>query len=390
MRLLYCAIDQRVPGTTGGSVHVRAVAEGLAALGHEVHVLATPGPGGFPAGRVTWHAMHPPLGRRELRWTRRGAVSTIARRLRPDLVIERYYNFGGEGIVSAARAGIAGVLEVNAPVIDYPGSPKARLDRALLFEPMRRWREHVCRLADVIVTPSAAIVPHWIPPARVLSVEWGADTTRFEPGAKGIAPFSRQAGDVVAIFAGAFRAWHGAHHLVDAFRLVHQRGGHRLKLVLAGDGPELPLVREKATGLSGITILGAVPHEVMPATLAAADVGAAPFDVAAHPPLALDFYWSPLKVFEYMASGLPVVAPRLPRLAGLVEDGREGVLYAPPTADALAGALESLLDDGRRREMGTHARVRAERDYSWSAHCRALERAFHEALERRRHGAPAP
>ncbi len=39
MRILYCAIDQTVPGTTGGSVHVTAVAEGLAALGHEVHVL---------------------------------------------------------------------------------------------------------------------------------------------------------------------------------------------------------------------------------------------------------------------------------------------------------------------------------------------------------------
>ena len=43
MRILYCAIDQTVPGTTGGSVHVTAVAEGLAALGHEVHVLVTPG-----------------------------------------------------------------------------------------------------------------------------------------------------------------------------------------------------------------------------------------------------------------------------------------------------------------------------------------------------------
>ena len=49
MQILYCAIDQTVPGTTGGSVHVTAVAEGLAALGHEVHVLVTPGDEPFPA-----------------------------------------------------------------------------------------------------------------------------------------------------------------------------------------------------------------------------------------------------------------------------------------------------------------------------------------------------
>ena len=50
MRILYVAIDQTVPGTLGGSVHVTAVAEGLAALGHDVHVLAAPGPSLFPGG----------------------------------------------------------------------------------------------------------------------------------------------------------------------------------------------------------------------------------------------------------------------------------------------------------------------------------------------------
>ncbi len=53
MRILYCAIDQTVPGTTGGSVHVLAVASGLAALGHDVHALVTPGDDPFPPARCT-------------------------------------------------------------------------------------------------------------------------------------------------------------------------------------------------------------------------------------------------------------------------------------------------------------------------------------------------
>ena len=153
MKILYCASDQTVPGTKGGSVHVTAVAEGLAALGHEVHALVTPG-GVFPAGPVRWIAMPPPLGRKELRWASAGAVRRLAADLRPDVIMERYYNFGGEGIGAAARVGATAVLEVNAPVIDFPGSAKGRLDRALLVEPMRRWREGICARADVIVTPS--------------------------------------------------------------------------------------------------------------------------------------------------------------------------------------------------------------------------------------------
>ena len=62
MRVLYAAADQRVPGRHGGSAHVAGVAAGLAALGHEVHVLATAGDGPFPRDGATWIDLPPPLG----------------------------------------------------------------------------------------------------------------------------------------------------------------------------------------------------------------------------------------------------------------------------------------------------------------------------------------
>ena len=68
-------------------------------------------------------------------------------------------------------------------------------------------------------------------------------------------------------------------------------------------------MRAEAAGIRDIVFTGAVPHDAMPAALAAADIGVAPFDPSAHAPLSLGFYWSPLKIFEYMAAGLPVVAP---------------------------------------------------------------------------------
>ncbi len=383
MRILYCAIDQTVPGTRGGSVHVQAVAEGLAALGHEVHVLVRRGAEGFPLGAVHWHELSPPLGSPHLRLARAGRVAAIARTLRPDVVMERYFNFGGEGMRTAARSGALAVLEVNAPVIDYPGSPKHRLDLALLVEPMRRWRDWQCRTADLIVSPSRAILPAWLQADRVVELEWGADTERFRPGADGPVPFSRHPGELVVVFAGAFRAWHGAIHLVEAIRHLRTQGITSVTAVLAGDGPELPRVRKAAEGLGGVTFTGPVAHDGMPALLAAADIGAAPFDAAAHPPLSLAFYWSPLKVFEYMASGLAVVAPAIDGIRRLVGDGREGLLYDPREPLALALAVERLQDVETRRRLGAAARARAVNEFSWAGHCARLQGAIEQALTRR-------
>ncbi len=404
MRILYTAIDQRVPGTTGGSVHVAQVASGLAALGHDVHALVTPGnqsiqdrepleselrrfkqavqQGNFPHVRsVQWHSMRPPLGWRQLRWMRVQRITELTRALRADVVIERYYNFGGEGVTAASRTGALAVLEVNTPIIDHSGSLKRWIDRGLFFEPLRRWREWQCRQTDLFVTPSTKILPQWIESRRVLRLEWGADTARFTPDAHGDVPFRREPGETVVIFAGAFRPWHGAIHLVRAIAKLRARGRPDIKAVFVGDGPELRRVRRAASGVGNIVFVGRLSHWRMPACLAAADIGVAPFDVEAHGPLRLDFYWSPLKVFEYMAAGLPVIVPNVQRLRALCRDGREGVTYDAAEADDLANAIERLADAPHRDDLGRAARERAVKEYGWDVHCRRLSEALERARE---------
>jgi glycosyltransferase involved in cell wall biosynthesis len=380
VKILYAAIDQTVPGTTGGSIHVAAVAEGLAALGHEVTALITPGEGMPRPSPVRWVAMPPPMGSTHLRLLRSRAIATLARGIRPDAIVERYHNFGGEAIRLARGLKATSVLEVNAPVVDHPGSKKAWLDRALLVEPMRRWREHLCRIADVIVTPNPATLPADVAADKFVLLEWGADTGRFRPDAPGQAPFGPMDVTTVAVFAGAFRSWHGAIHLVEAIKMLRARGRKDVGAVLIGDGPERPRVQEAAAGIETIVFTGAIPHDRMPAALAAADVGVALFDVGAHAPLSIGFYWSPLKMFEYMASGLPVVAPAIDRIRSLVESGKEGLLYRVPDdgshADALADALLQLTDVTLRGRLGAAARARAVRDYGWDAHCRGLVAAI--------------
>lgn len=375
MRIVYCAIDQEVPGTLGGSVHTRSVAEGLAERGHRVHVLTRMAPGGFPAGPVHWTDLGAPLGRPQLRWLRAPAVSRIVSTTAPDVVMERYHNFGGEGVIAAARRRIPAVLEVNAPMIELPDSRKTRIDRALGIEPMRRWREWQAAHADLFVTPAARILPPGVPSSRVLEIEWGADTKRFGRDVEAAPPYDRPPG-IVVIFAGAFRAWHGAMQIVEAMKLLQQRGVDDVSAVLVGNGPEHRAVREAAREVPRVLFTGALPHHSMPAALAAADIGVAPFDIERHAPLAMAFYWSPLKIFEYMASGLPVVAPAIDRIQQLVGHAREGWLYDPAQPSGLADALTMLRDPDLRARLGVAARARAVREYSWQAHCERLDRAL--------------
>jgi glycosyltransferase involved in cell wall biosynthesis len=82
-----------------------------------------------------------------------------------------------------------------------------------------------------------------------------------------------------------------------------------------------------------------------------------------------------------MAAGLPLVAPAVDRIPSLVADGREGLLYDPRPgagghAEALADTLVTLKDPALRARLGAAARARAARDYSWTAHCKALETAI--------------
>jgi glycosyltransferase involved in cell wall biosynthesis len=83
-----------------------------------------------------------------------------------------------------------------------------------------------------------------------------------------------------------------------------------------------------------------------------------------------------------MASGLPVVAPRIERLTHIVGHQTEGWLYDPANPEGLADALDSLTSPAVRQRLGGAARARAVGEFSWSSHCRRLDAAIQDARRR--------
>jgi glycosyltransferase involved in cell wall biosynthesis len=101
-----------------------------------------------------------------------------------------------------------------------------------------------------------------------------------------------------------------------------------------------------------VTLVGNVPHEEVPRYLALMDVAVAPY------PAVEDFYFSPLKLFEYMAGGRPVVASRIGQVAQVIADGLTGLLYEPGDREALIACIRRLrADESLRRDLGQNARI---------------------------------
>jgi glycosyltransferase involved in cell wall biosynthesis len=379
MRILYIAAGIPVPGTLGGSTHAYEVARGLAARGHDVHLIAA----AYEAGLTGWRPrdLRVPQAQpldgftlyqqnlpKALSLPAVPAIETIARRIRPDLIIERYYNLAGAGMIVAQRLGIPTLLEVNALIVDPPQVRKRRLDDAC-GGPLRRWAEQQCRWADRIITPLHTTVPASIAREKIVELPWGADVERFGPR-------QPHSGPPVVVFLGSFRSWHGVTDAVRAALLLIERG-HDYRFRLIGDGPERAAAEALAAPHADrFEFVGALPYRAVPAALADADLGVAPFNTAAHPALQhAGFFWSPLKIYEYMAARLPVVTADITPLNQVIREGSEGALFREGDIGSLADAISRVLSNtDAARQMGERARERVTAHYSWQQHCADIER----------------
>jgi glycosyltransferase involved in cell wall biosynthesis len=194
----------------------------------------------------------------------------------------------------------------------------------------------------------------------------GVDTEMFGPSAvRGMRRIHGIGEDeIVVLYVGSMRPWHGIRMIVEAAREIG-RARNDVRFVMIGSGPLLGEAQRLSQGVRNVLFAGSVPMEKVPGCISDSDICIAPFSGNDFPPLnEFGFWWCPVKIFEYMSCGRPVVTMDYPELSKIVEDA--GLLAAPDDGGDFTGKILALIDDeSLRKRMGERGRALALLKHSW-------------------------
>lgn len=292
----------------------------------------------------------------------------------PDVVILRWERYLSV-LILCRIFNIPIIIEQNSPAVENIFKPKQYRFRWSRFW---QWFE-ICniKLADHIMTVSEPLKHYYVnkglPAERITVVPNGVDTDMFHPKIDNN-PVKKKfglTGKLVVGFAGHFSPWHGLDFLAKAMNKylasAAKRFGCKNEIVLFIIGrkeahfimPDLPEGRTVITGY--------VPYTEMPSCLAAIDIFIAPY------PLIEPFYFSPLKIFEAMSMGKPVLASAQGQICELIDDNISGLLYPPDNIDVFLEKLDLIVKDKKlRAHIGHNARQKMMQHFTWTDNARRI------------------
>lgn len=403
VRILYLA-DIRFPLERANGIQSMATCHALASRGHEVTLIVRPDTAIPPRDPYEFYGLPriptlhvevapisgPPAARRAgyLTFT----IGRAAGRARQDVIFTRDLGLASLllHLPAAFRAPL--VYEAHTIAADAAAARPALLTGAKPASPSKldrlaRRDARVWRAADGYVTittglrqelerrfsprPRLAVVPDGarVPDDPDLGDRRESATSLAPaPGPTDIAPFTIG-------YAGHLYPWKGADLVVEAVAALKDTRG----LIVGGHEEEADLarIRQLAAQLdcaSRITFTGMIPPGQVAARLREADVLILP-----NPKSAISSeFTSPLKLFEYMASGRPIVASDLPALREILRHEENALLVEAANPSALVAGIARVKED---RELGARlaAQARADvREFTWARRAERLEALFRD------------
>ena len=298
-----------------------------------------------------------------------------------DLVYERNGLYNNSVAKACQRLNLPYVMFFDADQIlelEYEGMPLT----GLLLIRAQRLLQFNLAAADYIICVSEPSRDHlannWgVPKEKTLLFPNGVDVEKFRPDLETQLQTRASLGlddQPLIVFVGSFYKWHDVATLLDAFAKVLEQQPD-VHLLLVGDGARRVAMEQYAAELNvdhAVHFTGLVAHTEVPQLLAAADIAVAPY-----PAMDSDLWLSPLKLFEYMASGLAVIASNVGQLAEVITGGKNGLLVAPGDSSDLANGINRLINDPAFRSgLGRQAREDAVNKHSWDHYLSRLERLF--------------
>lgn len=399
MKLCYVATDVRIPYYSGSATHVMEVSKGLTRLGDAVFVVAR-------LDHLRQKRVEEIDGIRIFRIPRlpisRGSNGLSSRKRHdiPSSFLERLYRFylGFIHIFYATAVVVNLIREYDIEAVVERGSSLGcgALAGVLTGRPVVLelndpvYNRLSLRIARKIVTTSKKLIPARFRDKAKL-VTWGVNTSIFNPKVPGNEIRKRYGiGDKqTVLFVGSFAGWHGLDDLIQASNIIAKEKPE-VKFLVVGGGKKHPNYRHVIEEVrnrnltKNFIFAGTVDYQEIPKFIAASDVAVAPYNPERSEYLKkYGFFYSPLKIFEYMAVGKPIVASRVENISNIIEDGVTGLLVDPGNIKALAQAIIKLLDSKKlAKQLGHNAYLKS-RNYSWQRHSEMLHDLLEEVVKER-------
>jgi glycosyltransferase involved in cell wall biosynthesis len=291
-------------------------------------------------------------------------IASAARRQGADVIIETQVHLCDSGATAARACGLPLLLDDCSPASEEQalafGAGLGNLARFMFLKQ--------ARAAGALTVSSTALqsrlVGEGVPREKISVVANGVNLTSYRANHREATRAELGLGnEPVLIFVGSFQPWHHVELLVESLSRLTPTP----RLLLAGDGPGLApaLAHASALGICDrIVTCGRLQQYRIPPMLAACDIGVLPES---------NEYGQPMKLLEYAAAGLAIVAPDLPPVRAIIDDGVTGLLFPPGDVTGLTRALDRLLrDGGMRTRLGTQARSRVAAAAGWDQRGREL------------------
>lgn len=381
MRIVYVSADRGIPvfGEKGASIHIQEMMRAFASLGHNIRaVTARRGPGdarGLTVEEVAQTAQG--ADRADKERAAMAQADAIEARLLDlyrnwpfDLIYERYSLWSAAGCRAAARLGVPVVTEVNAPLVLEQTTfrslvcyDEARAIEAEVLVKSTALAAVSKQMGDYLTDAGAA-------PERVHVIGNAVATGHFRPTVPAAELPGVPADAFVVGFTGSLKMWHGVDILLEAFRRLRAREP-RAHLLICGDGPKRGWVEGFVAGAGlddDVTLAGWIDHARLPSLIARMDIATAPYPASdAH-------YFSPLKLYEYLAMGRPVVASDIGQTAELLAGSDAAWLLPPGDVGALTRAMADLAANPERRRTMSQAASKEGRKHDWTRNAARVAR----------------
>lgn len=370
MEILCIGSDVCFPGSYAGTTHLWNIANAFKRLNNNVSILVSKSRNEKNFEEINGIKIY----RIKRKKTKIGSFSLflrtflkvleIIKKEKIDLVYERARILGGGGCLAAKLLKIKSLLELNDPIADAPVLEQRVKKYSLTHILGLLSEKFMFSLANKIITQHK-IMAKRAKKNKILVVTNAADPEKFNPknfSKKEIRKKHKIKKSFLLIYVGSFCKWHLCDSIVKIPIL-----NKKIKVIMVGGGETLKKCKNivERFGLNNNVIFtGAVNSTEIPKYIAAADACISLVDMDYKPFKELGYYFSPIKIFEYMSMEKPVISTNIENIRKFLNDA--GLFVKPNNLKDLNSKINMLFSNSKkRRQMGKKGRELILKKYNW-------------------------